>query len=325
MKLSYKKYPFDIILCIIATIFILFLINFKISGIFRILVGVPFLLFIPGYLLIFALFPKKKTNSGIDLIERIALSLGFSMVIVPLVGLGLNYTPWGIKLMPILLSISFFNIFFGAYAYYRWNTLKPQERFTFSFDITVFTSKEMIDKGLTIVLLLAIVLTLFLLVYVISTTEPSERFTEFYLLDEGNMAINYPINLSVNQNTSVTVGVVNHEKTTISYTIEAWLLNQSTLYNVQKNDNITVIHDMWYISKNSSILPHRDVDVEHRWTPQYEYNFSFSINKTGTFKLVFLLFNTPTPDYDPTINYANSAEEKLASAYRTVHLWINVT
>ena len=49
----------------------------------RTLLGLPFLLFIPGYVLIFALFPAKKTDRGIDVIERIALSFGLSIADCP--------------------------------------------------------------------------------------------------------------------------------------------------------------------------------------------------------------------------------------------------
>ena len=41
----------------------------------------------------------------LDNIERIALSIGMSLALVPLVGLLLNYTPWGIRLTPITISL----------------------------------------------------------------------------------------------------------------------------------------------------------------------------------------------------------------------------
>jgi uncharacterized membrane protein len=49
------------------------------------------------------LFPK---NDDIDLIERMTLSI----VIVPLIGLGLNFTPWGIRLDPIVISVTLFTL-----------------------------------------------------------------------------------------------------------------------------------------------------------------------------------------------------------------------
>ena len=71
--------------------------------------GVVFVLFLPGYAFIKALFPAKvpikTSNENLDAIERIALSLGMSIALVPIIGLILNYTPWGIRLTPITLSL----------------------------------------------------------------------------------------------------------------------------------------------------------------------------------------------------------------------------
>ncbi len=53
----------------------------------RIILGLPFILFFPGYTLITALFPKK---SDLGAIERVALSFGLSIAVVPLIGLILN-------------------------------------------------------------------------------------------------------------------------------------------------------------------------------------------------------------------------------------------
>ena len=47
------------------------------------------------------LFPTKE----IDNIERTALSIGMSLALVPLIGLLLNYTPWGIRRTPVTLSL----------------------------------------------------------------------------------------------------------------------------------------------------------------------------------------------------------------------------
>ena len=67
----------------------------------RYILGSIFILILPGYSLIKTLFPTRE----IDDIERTALSIGTSLAIVPLVGLLLNYTSWGIRLTPITLSI----------------------------------------------------------------------------------------------------------------------------------------------------------------------------------------------------------------------------
>ena len=64
--------------------------------------GLIFLIFVPGYFTVEALFPKP---GAVDAIERIALSIGLSLVLVPFTCLILNYAPWGIGLTPILVSL----------------------------------------------------------------------------------------------------------------------------------------------------------------------------------------------------------------------------
>src|SRR5512137_1985530 len=92
----------------------------------RIPLGLLMVLFVPGYTLIAALFPQKKDLDGI---ERLALSFGLSIAVVPLIGLGLNYTPWGIRLTPVVISLAIFTIAMALAARYRRQSLAEEERF----------------------------------------------------------------------------------------------------------------------------------------------------------------------------------------------------
>ena len=69
----------------------------------RYVLGSILVLYLPGQSLIEALYPKKEDLTSL---ERFALSIGLSLALVPLIGLILNYTPWGIRLNPIFTSIS---------------------------------------------------------------------------------------------------------------------------------------------------------------------------------------------------------------------------
>jgi len=60
-------------------------------------------LFLPGYATVEALYPREEELSSL---ERLALSIGLSLAIVPLIGLALNYTPWCIRLEPTLAALS---------------------------------------------------------------------------------------------------------------------------------------------------------------------------------------------------------------------------
>jgi uncharacterized membrane protein len=85
--------------------------------------GAIFVLCLPGYAFIRALFPAREPTKSIeenlDTLERIALSLVMSIVLVMIIGLLLNYTPWGVRLTPIVLSLLIFTFVFATVAVVR--------------------------------------------------------------------------------------------------------------------------------------------------------------------------------------------------------------
>ena len=103
--------------------------------------GVVFVLFLPGYAFIKLLFPTKlprsaafltkgQTGTGsenMDTIERLALSIGMSLALVPIVGLILTYTPWGIRLTPITLGLLTLTFLFATVAVLREYQTKANE------------------------------------------------------------------------------------------------------------------------------------------------------------------------------------------------------
>jgi hypothetical protein len=89
----------------------------------RYILGAIFVLYLPGYTFIRALFPKLQTTRNhkgqLDSIERLALSIGLSLCLIPIIGLLLNYTPWGIRLTPIVLSLLVMTSVFSTIALVR--------------------------------------------------------------------------------------------------------------------------------------------------------------------------------------------------------------
>ena len=113
-----QKFPSDLLLVaglvILMDIFVLIP---ALSGSFvRTALSLPLILFLPGYALIAMLFPEK---TGLEWLERIALSVGLSVAVVPLIGLVLNFTSWGIKEIPLLASLSVFTLLLSGLAYVR--------------------------------------------------------------------------------------------------------------------------------------------------------------------------------------------------------------
>jgi hypothetical protein len=71
--------------------------------------GIIFVAFLPGYAVAKTIYPSgvlfKVSSEIVDTIERFVLSIGLSLALACVVGLILNYTPWGIKLTPMILCL----------------------------------------------------------------------------------------------------------------------------------------------------------------------------------------------------------------------------
>jgi hypothetical protein len=71
----------------------------------RYVVGMGFAVWVPGYSLVKALFPAGGTGTGAGVAERFALGFGLSLALVALVGLLLDYSPWGVRLVPVVVTL----------------------------------------------------------------------------------------------------------------------------------------------------------------------------------------------------------------------------
>ena len=279
------KIAWDLLTVIFLSISLIPIVYILPESPWRKIVGLPFVLFFPGYSLISFLFPEKK---DLDVIERIALSFGLSIAITPLIGLFLNYTPFGIRLTPILLSLALFNIVFSILAIPR--RMNSRDPFIPKVELRIgWSEMGKIDKILTVTLAIAVTASIFTLAYIIVTPKHGERFTEFYILGSSGKAADYPTNLRVGQNATIIIGIVNHEYRSVNYTVEIWLVNASY------EDNRTVIRHMYFFDRFNVTLNHTPINVEGNWTPQWEKIYNFSIEKPGVYKMWFLLFKDFVP------------------------------
>jgi uncharacterized membrane protein len=276
----------------------------------RVLFGIPVVLFIPGYALIAALFPGAK---DIDSMERVALSFGLSIAIVPLIGLALNYTPWGIRLDPIVVSLTLLTVGLCIAAQFRRALLPPGDRFVVRFAALRHAiageffpqGAARLDRALSVILLIAIIAAVATTVFVIVVPKEGEKFTEFFILGEKNMAADYPTLLAVGKTGKISVGIGNHEYRNITYTVETYMetmkfdekTNTSSLQAMDLLDRFTVP-----VSDNQTVI-----------TP-----YSFSANKTSYNRIEFLLFNQSVPD-----NRVRGMN-RINQSYRDLHFWLTV-
>lgn len=275
----------------------------------RYLLTIPVVLFVPGYSLTATLFPK---NNDMTFSERIVLSFGFSIAVVPLIGLGLNFTPWGIRLEPMVISLTVFTLSMILIAFYRRVFLPAEERLTIPFRAfkgrihDFFISGEnKTDRLLSIVLVLVIVISVLTTMYVIIFPQEEEKYTEFFILGENRTADKYPGQIIQGQDYSMYVGVGNHEKGNINYTIETWLLREEF-------DAVTNSSHIILMNPNDHLL----LALENNQTMIIPYNLS--VKKREYNRVEFLLFKDRIPDPDVLGN------SRINASYRRLNLWIQV-
>lgn len=189
------------------------------AGPLRAALALPFILFFPGYTLTTALLPGKQDMGGI---ERVVLSFGLSIAVVPLLGLILNYTPWGISLYPVLITVLLFTTLMSLISLSRRRRLPDEDRYTLSwrFKIPGWSEISGTARALLVTLAVIIVIGLGSLCHTAAVPKAGEKYTEFYVLGPAGKAGEYPRELRINEDKQVFLGVVNHEQRGVAYNVE---------------------------------------------------------------------------------------------------------
>ena len=327
-------------------------------GWLRVPLGLAFVLVAPGYAFVAALFPERHWKAsdedqegsatargkagkkepalvaagrrGLEPLERAALSLGLSIAIVPLLGLALNFTPWGIRLAPVLLTIAAFTLACLGAAWWRRKRLPADERFTLALTVETpaWSSQRNLDKALTIGLALAVVLATGTLFYVLATPRPGEAFTEFYILGPTGKASCYPSTFRDGAyrlpdpgsdcplaSGNVTVGIVNHEGRDVTYHLRVVWTRETVLPG-----NTTRIDQVQVASESNVTLQSVAVDASSSdaFRPQYSAPYALPPPPfNGTLRLSFQLYTTAPPPVSTDTAF-------LDSPYRHLHLWVDV-
>lgn len=281
----------DLVAIVVISLLLVPLVMFT-SGALRIFLSLAFVLFFPGYTLIAALFPRRKSLDGI---ERLTLSFGLSIALVPLIGLVLNVTPWGIRLYPILISLLVFIVIVSAIAWFRRRRVvfpverfEPSLRWLFSLVDRSRPGRGPWDRVLTLFLVGAMIGAVGTLGYTIANPKEGEKFTEFYILGPGGKAEGYPEEFimkggkvlvvkygyspgipRVQDEGKVIVGVINRERQTTAYKIEVmidrekvWGADSVTLQDNERwEQKVTLIPLKIGLSQEVEFLLYRGADT----------------------------------------------------------------
>jgi uncharacterized membrane protein len=209
--------PWDLLSILFLTALLVTCIAFVPSDMPRIVLGLPFVLFFPGYAFIGALFPRRESLNGV---ERVALSFGLSLAIVPLLTLALNYL-WEISIYPILISVAAFTAIMSGVAYYRQKRLPQHERYEPQINLPLLRWHRLShnDSILAIALAITAVAAITAVVYTATRPRSTDRFTEFYILGPRGSVEYYPANIVLGASADVTVGIVNREGEQLTYNV----------------------------------------------------------------------------------------------------------
>ncbi len=296
MRLHFQERPWDLYL---ALGYVAAMAVFVLATGQGLLVAILLVLFIPGYVLVAALFPDNKE---INWIERIALSFGLSIAVVPLLGLLLNFTPFGIRLVPIVLSIVLFSGGLGVVAYLRRMGLPVEERLSATLVVTkpAWGDYSRLDKVLAVGLVISVVFSISVLAFVLTTPRPGERFTEFGILGPGATLSDYPTDLNVSEEGTVLIFVANHEFKRVDYTVRVDQVSVEIVFNPDTGTNETA-------ELNRTNMAWMNLTLDHDTNATRPY--TFQIEAPGLFQVQFLLFR----------------DGELAQVYRNLHLFVTVT
>jgi len=193
----------------------------------RIFFTLLILLFLPGYVLIAAMFPRKEELTGI---ERFTLSIGLSIAIYVFDGFAISGTAWRFRPEPIILSLSLILLILTLITFLVRLRIPRDEQFYFDFSMFLKFFESLrsdekpsdIEKALIIALVGSIIIASGMLIYAKVTFE-EEKFTAFYILGEGGKAEDYQKEVYLLEPSPMTVGIENYEHAPANYTLEVKL------------------------------------------------------------------------------------------------------
>lgn len=290
------------------------------------LLGGLFLVFVPGYALLAVIFPRNahterassvadlpgvSVEDGIGFPERVALSFGMSVTLIPILALvlaavGLPFTAatvGGILAATIVGSV--------LLAMYRRLRVPVEERFRLplgqwaSETRTFLFGGSWTDSIVNVVLVVCVLVGLSAAAYAFAVPQPDAQFTSFALLTRTPngeyVSSNYPTNFTQGQPQELVVSVTNNRRKTTHYTVVAELQTVRT----NRDDRLQVLSERKQRQFAITLDPNETWRRPHDITPQ----------RAGkNLRLVYYLYRGNAPP-NPS---AETADKRL-------QLWINVS
>ncbi|MEA3325374.1 MAG: DUF1616 domain-containing protein, partial [Euryarchaeota archaeon] len=183
------------------------------------------LLFLPGYALIAAMFPKMGEIGGI---ERFTLSIGLSIAITVFDGFAISVTPYLFRPVPLILTLSAITLFLLLVTVVTRALTRRDKRYFVDYQGFIESLRaddekmSDIERMLFIALIGSIIIASSMLIYAKLTFE-DEEFSALYILGPDGKAEGYQKELYIGEPSTITVGVENYEHAATDYTLQVKL------------------------------------------------------------------------------------------------------
>ncbi|AEH37658.1 DUF1616 domain-containing protein [Halopiger xanaduensis] len=235
-----RKYPVDLALVsLIAALVALVVTGVPAGNAGRLLVAFPLVLFLPGYALVSVLFPAaardgrddaetaiERRPRGIDTVERLGLSFALSIAIVPVVGIVLPLTEWGLATESAAAVLAGLTVVLAQLGVIRRLRTPARDRFTVSLTAALTGLRR--DEGTvatasSVLLVVAIAVAGGALLAGFLFPASTGGFSELALYTEDEdgdlVAGELPDEVAPGESVPVSFAIENHEGEETSYTV----------------------------------------------------------------------------------------------------------
>jgi uncharacterized membrane protein len=188
------------------------------SGPARIVTALLAVVLFPGYSMTVALYPTNKLGG----VERVCLTIALSLAVVSLSGVALNYSPWGIRVIPATVTVLTMTLLATIAAFYRRSKVSREDRFSVSLDIHHDQWKLLprFDKWLYGALAAVVLVSIVAGTLVIARPKRQQPFTDFYVLGPEGRLESYPSKVKSGEQALVNLVVANREGQDQKYTVD---------------------------------------------------------------------------------------------------------
>ncbi|PSP55931.1 hypothetical protein BRC82_03390 [Halobacteriales archaeon QS_1_67_19] len=283
-------------------------------------IGLPLLLFAPGYAFVSLLFPGATPDDvgmdgrietmrarGLTGTERVALGFGVSLALLPILGIAIALSSLEISPTTVLLGVSSASVAFAVGAAIRRLRRPTDRRFSVPFRAWLgaprrrLAGDSRVETALNVGLVAAILLTTVAIGYAVAAPGPSQSYTDVALLSQNEtgelVAGGYPRDFRQGESKPLVVELRNEENERTSYAIVVELQRVGEDGTVDEERQLATFTPI--------------VEDGETWRTRHEVTPTM----TGEdLRLVYLVYEGEPPD-DPTVE----------NAHRHVHVWVNVS